>query len=218
MPIDRDAADRLLCTTRSVKRRLDMTRPVPRSLILECIDVALQAPSAGNRQQAGFVVVDDPVKRAALADLYRQSHSGYQTTPAANYAPGDPRAASASGVASAGAQLVDILADVPVHVIPVIEGRPEGRPPGALAALYGSVLPMAWSFALAARARGLGSTWTTLHLRREREAAELLGIPDTHSQVALLPVAFYTGDDFSPAPRLAAREVTHFDGWGQREP
>ena len=142
MPIDRDAADRLLCTTRSVKRRLDITRPVPRSLILECIDIAMQAPSAGNRQQAGFVVVDDPAKRAALADLYRQSHSGYQTTPAANYSPGDPRASSASGVASAGAQLVDILADVPVHVIPVIEGRPEGRPPGALAALYGSVLPM----------------------------------------------------------------------------
>ena len=214
MPIDRNAADHLLRTTRSVKRRLDVTRPVPRALLLECVDVALQAPSAGNRQQAGFVVVDDAPTRAALADLYRQAHAGYSTTPAAAYRDGDPRRASAAGVASSGDALVERLADVPVHVIAVIEGRPEGKAPGALAALYGSVLPMVWSFALAARARGLGTTWTTLHLRREREAAALLGIPDTHTQVALLPVAFYTGDDFRPAPRRAAVEVTHFGRWG----
>jgi nitroreductase len=214
MTIDVAAADELLTTTRSVKRRLDRERPVPRALVLECIEVALQAPSAGNRQQAGFVVVDDAGTRAALAEIYREAHRAYHVASADEYEPGDPRGEAAARVAESGRILLEHLHEVPVLVVPVIAARPEGKPPGALAAMYGSILPAVWSFALAARARGLGTTWTTLHLRREAEAAALLGIPPTHAQVAMLPVAYVTGDGFRQAPRLGVADVAHLNRWG----
>lgn len=85
------------------------------------------------------------------------------------------------------------------------------------ASLYGSILPAAWSLMLALRARGLGAAWTTLHLRYEREVATLLSIPPTITQAALLPVAYYTGDDFKPATRIPARQVTYWETWGMRD-
>ena len=206
--IDAAAADELLTTTRAVRKRLDLERPVPRELILECIEVAQQAPTGGNRQGWGFVVVTDEAKRARLADLYRQTAADYlrQLRDEAT----DPQTVR---VYDSAVYLSDVLDRVPVHVIPVIQGRADGQPTVGPASLYGSIIPAAWSFMLAARARGLGTAWTTLHLVHEKEAAELLGLPDDYTQVALIAVAFYTGDTFRRAERPAPETITHWDGW-----
>jgi nitroreductase len=211
--IDLAAADRLLTTTRAVRRRLDLDRPVARDVLLECIAIAQQAPTGGNSQGWSFVVVTDTAKRSRLAELYRDA-VGDAFTAARDRAlcRGDEQSAKAY----AGAvHLADVLHRVPVHVIPCIRGSAAGAEPinPAAAGLYGSIIPAAWSFALALRARGLGTAWTTMHLHREREVAELLGIPDDVTQVALLPVAYYTGETFSPADRPPPRTVTHWDRW-----
>jgi nitroreductase len=216
--IDRAAADKLLTTTRSVRKRLDFDRPVPPELIEECIDIALQSPTGSNRQNWAFVVVTDPGKKLALADLYRkagEAMAGMLTPP--EYAEGDPRKAAHVRVYDSAIWLTERLEQVPVFVIPCVEGRVEKIPSVvAQASTYGSILPAAWSFMLAARARGLGSVWTTIHLLYEQEANALLAVPDTFTQAALLPVAFYKGDDFKPGSRLPAREVTYWDTWGAR--
>jgi nitroreductase len=214
--IDRAAADALLTTTRSVRKRLDLTRPVPPELIEECIEIALQAPTGTNRQNWAFVVVTDPDKKRAIADLYRK---GGEMLAGSGYPPplpeGDPRIAPTERVIDSATYLAGCLEHVPVFVIPCVEGRVETMPMVvAQASTYGSILPAAWSFMLAARARGLGSAWTSIHLMFEKEAAALLGIPDSWTQAALLPVAYYTGDDFKPAERLPGRQLTHWDAWG----
>jgi nitroreductase len=114
---------------------------------------------------------------------------------------------------ASAAHLGDVLHRVPLLVVACVEGRPEGLPHAYAAALYGSIHPAVWSFMLALRSRGIGSSWTSIHLRREREAARLLGIPDGVTQVALLPVAYFTGGDFRPATRPPVETVTHYDGW-----
>ena len=101
-----------------------------------------------------------------------------------------------------------------MHVIPCIEGRPEKLPYAAQAAKWGSILPATWSFMLAARARGLGTAFTTFHLSHEREAAELLGIPfDRVAQAALVPVAYADKTEFRPALRNPLEEVVHWNKW-----
>jgi nitroreductase len=214
--IDLAAADRLLTTTRAVRRRLDLDRPVERDVLLECISIAQQAPTGGNSQQWSFVVVTDPGKRARIADLYREA-TGDSFVAAKERAVHQGKAQTARAYEGA-TYLADVLDRVPVHVIPCIRGSVAGADPlnPAAAGLYGSILPAAWSFVLALRARGLGSAWTTMHLSREREVAELLGIPAEVTQVALLPVAYYTGDTFSPAARPPPETVTHWDGWTGR--
>lgn len=218
------SSDELLTTTRSVRRRLDLTRPVPAGLIRDCVEIALQAPTGGNSQGAHFVVVVDAAKRAALADLYRKSWAGYRKAPGSVYdrhqkEPAGRRREQLGRVADSADFLVDNLQRVPVHVIPCIEGRLGTMPPGpfanvAMASSYGSILPAAWSFMLAARARGLGAAWTTAHLSFEKEAAELLGIPyEQVSQVALLPTAYFTGTGFRPALRRPLADILHVDSW-----
>jgi nitroreductase len=209
--------DHLLTTTRSVRKRLDLTRPVERSVLERCIEIAIQAPSGSNRQPWHFVVVTDAEKRLGLAELYRKAFDTYLR--GREQAPRDPRVNSPSAttmrkVTSSAIYLAKHLHEVPVHIIPCIEGRVETSPPFAQASHYGSILPAAWSLMLALRARGLGSAWTTLHLPYEQEAAQLLGIPATVTQTALLPVAYFTGDDFHPADRIPAAQVTHWDHWG----
>jgi nitroreductase len=211
--IDLAAADRLLTTTRAVRRRLDLDRPVDRSLLLECIEVAQQAPTAGNSQGWSFVVVTDAERRARLAEVYRAAAvEPFEAARTRARDAGDEQTARAYDGAL---YLAGVLERVPVHVIPCIRGRvPEGGwSPAAAAGLFGSILPAAWSFMLAARARGLGTAWTSIHLTREREVADLLGIPDGVVQTALIPVAHYTGESFSPAARPAAETVTHWNGW-----
>ncbi len=212
--IDLAAADQLLTTTRSVRKRLDLTRPVDRQVILDCIDVALQAPTGSNMQGWSFLVVTDPAKRKALADIYAKAIDIYAQMPSPPWEPEDPRAQARDAVQGSALYLRDHLHEVPVHVIPCIEGRVEEAGVLAQASIYGSILPAAWSFMLAARARGLGSAWTTLHLMFEQEAADVLEVPKHITQAALLPVAYYTGEDFKPASRLPAAAVTHWDTFG----
>jgi nitroreductase len=206
--IDVTIADELLTTTRAVRRRLDLDRAVPRELILECIGIAQQAPTGGNSQGWGFVVVTDADKRAALAELYRRTADAYLSA-AGDRATDD----QSQRVYGSAVHLAEVLHRVPVHVIPVIQGRVDALPNMMAAGAYGSIIPAAWSFMLAARARGLGTAWTTLHLPHEKDAAELLGIPDDYTQVALIPTAYYTGDTFSPAARPPADTITHWDTW-----
>lgn len=201
--------DELLSTTRAVRRRLDLGRPVEREVIEACLDLALQAPSGSNTQGWHWLVVTDPGKRAALAELYNRVFA--RAYPAdAMAAPGvDP---TQQRVWSSASYLAEHLHEVPVHVIPCIWGRPPAG--GNQAGFWGSILPATWSFCLAARSRGLGTAWTSMHLVYEEEAAGILGIPyEQCAQAALIPVAYATGTDFKPAGRKPLGEIVHWDQW-----
>lgn len=211
--------DELLTTTRAVRKRLDLTRDVDQALIRECLELAVQAPSGSNTQDWHFVVVRDRDQRAALAGLYARSYARYRESRsyAGRVGAGDPeRAEVQQRVASSADHLAEHLHEVPVHLVPCIRRRlPPDAPQAAIASLYGSILPAVWSFMLAARSRGLGTAWTTLHLVHEEEAAELLGIPyDEVTQTALIPVAHYRGDTFRPAPREPLDDVVSVDRFG----
>ncbi|MEY2535708.1 MAG: hypothetical protein QOF29_3618 [bacterium] len=205
--------DQLLSTTRAVRKRLDFTRPVPDDLIRECVALALQAPSSSNVLTMRFVVVTDEEKRRAVGEVYRQCYAAYRES--ASYAgrqvkPDAADQAQQARVAESADFLGEHMGEAPVLVIACNEGPSRE----AAAAAQGSVLPGTWSFMLAARARGLGTSWTQLHLSREREVAELLGIPyDTVAQAVLTPVAYTKGTDFKPALRPAPDEVIHWNGW-----
>jgi nitroreductase len=204
--------DELLTTTRSVRRRLDLERPVPIDVIREALKVALQAPTGGNAQTWHWIVVTDPEKRQTIARLYAQSFARYRASRSGGYA--DPtRQAVQERVASSSDYLAEHMGEVPVLVIGAIYAGAEEFEPGSQAGLWGSLLPAAWSLQLALRARGLGSAWTTLHLAYEREIAELLGIPPKVRQGVLLPVAYTVGTDFRPAHRAPLDDVLHLDSW-----
>jgi nitroreductase len=210
--------DELLSTTRSVRKRLDLTRPVERHLIEECLALAQQAPSGGNRQGARFVVVTDAATRRGIADQYRRGWDRYLTegiVGAPSRPSGDPAVRRRQRrIGSSAKYLAEHLHEVPVHVIACHAGRTEGAPQIVQGSAWGSVLPAVWSFMLAARARGLGSAWTTIHLFHEREVAELLGIPfDEWSQVALIPVAHAVGTGFRPGPRIPLDEFVRWERW-----
>lgn len=211
-PFDLATTDRLLATTRSVRKRLDLTRPVEPDVLSQCLELAVQAPTASNLQRWRWLIVTDPAKRAGLAELYREASTEYIAAQA-----GSAHRESERFYQSAN-YLADHLHEVPVHVIPRIVGRTEGRSAESTTALYASIMPAAWSFILALRARGLGSVWTTLHLIKESQAAALLGIPDDVTQVGLLPVAYTLGGDFKPASRLPAEHVTYWNTWDTSTP
>jgi nitroreductase len=195
--------DQLLSTTRTVRKRLDLSRPVERELLEQCFDLALQAPTGGNQQGWHFVVVTDADQKKALAELYRRSKD--ETEP-----PSAP--AGQEAVMDSAAYLAEHLQEVPVLVIPCIEGRFENAPPVWQAIAWASILPATWSFMLAARARGLGTAWTSLHLAHERDAAAVLGIPyEQVTQAALIPVAHTIGTEFRPGSRSPQGEHVH---WG----
>jgi nitroreductase len=212
---DIEQTDRLLTTTRAVRKRLDLSREVPRDLILDCIRVATQAPAGGNVQRWRWLVIDDPSLKLGLAELYRKAYVPYMAAQRDAVAGGGgakPGQGAIGAIMDSSDHLASILQDVPALVIPCSLGQPAGSQ-GMVAGFYGSILPAVWNFMLAARSRGLGTAWTTLHLEYEAEARELLGIPPTVAQVALTPVAYYTGDSFKPGARRAAEEITYFNGW-----
>jgi nitroreductase len=208
-PMDTTVTDHLLSTTRAVRKRLDLERPVEREVILECLRLAVQAPTGSNSQKWHWLVVTDPDKRARLKELYGSVGQSYLESQAESAEEPQTRRVYQSAV-----YLLNILDRVPVHVIPCIEGRIQAPDNFGAASFYGSVLPAVWSFMLALRSRGLGSVWTTLHLAQEAAAAELLGIPEGFSQVALIPVAYTTGGDFKPASRPPVERITYWDTWG----
>jgi nitroreductase len=208
-------ADDVLTTTRAVRKRLDFDRPVPRELLLECLQVAVQAPTGSNRQEWQFVLVDDAEKKRAIADHYGRAWDAYSSGPRPEYAEGDVRREHQPRVVSSAQYLRQRMHDAPWLMIPCIRGRlAEAAPTVVQAGLWGSIVPAFWSFLLAARARGLGTAYTTLHLVYEREVAEILGIPfDQVTQAGLTPIAYYTGDDFAPAARVPLESITHWNGW-----
>jgi nitroreductase len=208
------SADQVLTTTRSVRKRLDLTRPVERSVIEECLRIAQQAPSASNRQHWHFVVVTDPARRAAIGAIYKKVRLEGQATRAARTFRNEEQAAIYPRVSSSADYLGERMGEVPALVIPCIEGRIEKQSLSGQAAMWGTILPAAWSFMLAARARGLGTVWTTVHLQYEREAAEILGIPyEEVTQTALIPLAYTVGTDFKLAPRDPLETMVHWDTW-----
>lgn len=222
--LDLTTVDHLLTTTRTVRKRLDLTRRVEPEVIRECLGLAVQAPTGSNLQGWRWVVVTDPRKRAAVADIYRRAIGPYLE---AGKAALDPNNKQMVRVVESSFYLVDVLGDIPVHVIPCLLNRADdaGRVLAGMgydvepwcnvgaSGFYGSIWPAVWSLMLALRSRGLGSALTTMHLALEDEVGELLGIPDTVTQVGLLPVAYYTGEDFKPARRRPPEEITYWNTW-----
>jgi nitroreductase len=201
--------DEVLSTTRAVRRRLDLERPVERGILEDCLRLAQQAPTGSYRQDWHFVVVSEPGLRTGLAELWRLGADRYL-----GGVPGAEVPGMMGRVLAGVRHLYDHLHEVPVHVIPCIEGRTDGKGAFAQAARWGSIMPATWSFMLAARSRGLGTVWTSFHLAQEREAAALLGIPyDEVMQAALIPVAYTVGTDFKPAVRAPLETMVHWERW-----
>lgn len=218
MPLLNLTSDELLSTTRAVRKRLDLTRPVEPELIRECVELAVQAPTGSNTQRWHFIVVTDAEKRKALGEFYRQgmiAAYGPDSENSKQAPPQDPQVAQTmERVRSSSWYLAEHMGEVPVLVVPCIRGRLDGAASPMQAGAWGSILPAVWNFMLAARARGLGTAWTTLHLLHEKEAAAVLGIPyEKVTQAALIPVAHSIGTDFKPGPRKPLDEVLHWDQW-----
>ncbi|NRA03849.1 MAG: nitroreductase family protein [Myxococcales bacterium] len=212
MKYDLAMVDDLLSTTRAVRKRLDLERPVEPEVVLECLRLSQQAPTGSNSQGWRWLVVSDAEKRRALAELYRKAGSEYLTASRTQAdASNDSQLAR---VLDSALYLVEHLHRVPIHVIPCIRGKlPEGTPSAGYAGFFGSIFPSIWSFQLALRSRGLGSVLTTLHLAHAEEAAALLNIPNDVTQAALLPVAYTQGTEFRPAARRPINEIVYWDAW-----
>jgi nitroreductase len=209
------SVDELLTTTRSVRKRLDLEKPVPREVLLTCLELAIQAPTGSNAQGWQWVFVEDPAKKKALADIYRAGWTWYQAHPKPDYGEGDVRGERMDSVVDSAGFLAAHLEEVPVLMIPCLEGRP-GDFGDMSSSFWASLFPAVWSFCLALRSRGLGSCWTTLHLLNEgeRRAAEILDIPfDKYTQGGLFPIAYTKGADFRPAKRLPIEQIVHWDSW-----
>jgi nitroreductase len=207
-PFDLATTDRLLSTTRAVRKRLDLDRPVEPEVLLDCVRLSQQAPTGSNSQSWRWVIVTDPDKRRALAELYRKGGGQYLAAARERFTSGQT-----ARVYDSASWLADNLEKVPVHVLPCTGRVAENSPLWFTAASMGSIFPAVWSFQLALRARGLGSVITSFHLVFEKEAAQLLSIPDDVMQVALLPVAYTKGTDFRPARRPPAEQIVHWNGW-----
>ena len=217
------SAETLLTTTRAVRQRLDFAKPVSEALIRECVEIALQAPTGGNTQGWQFLAVFDPERRAALAELYRKGWAVYKEANGSVFdlakktGPGGRRDQMVR-VARSADYLADNLQKAPVLMIPCMPGRTDKMvgPAGSvgLASVYGSILPATWSYMLAARNRGLGTCWTTVHLMHEKAAADILGIPYAEvTQCALIPTAYTLVTDFKPALRKPVEDVLRIDSW-----
>ena len=222
--IDLASVDRVLKSTRSVRLRLDLERPVPQEIVEECIEIALQAPTGANSQGWRFVVVTDAGARKRIGELYRRGSELYLQgktglsrtgmTVSSEYPTDDPRALRMEAVVKSAVHLIENIDRVPVHLIPCLQGRFVQEDLFTQGAMWGSILPAAWSIMLALRARGVASAWTTFTLLYEREMSEILGIPEGYTQAVLLPIAWLKNGDLHPAPRFSARSVTFWNRWG----
>lgn len=231
MSFDLESVDRLLTTTKAVRHRLDLTRSVPREVILECIKLATYAPNASNAQEWFWVVVDDAAQKQRAAEVYRDVLVPRVTQMlAVKEAAGDEAGAR---ISRSILYLADHMHEVPALVIPcydvaaaltryqtlISDPGPLGLSTHMDSGMFASVIPAVWSFQLALRSRGLGSALTTAHQLKQAEMAEVLGIPNDWFQVALIPVAYTVGDDFTPSPRKPVDDVViwnHFDGHAEQ--
>ncbi len=209
------SVDEVLTTTRSVRKRLDLEKPVSREVLLECLELAVQAPTGSNAQGWQWVFVEDADKKKALGDIYRANFELYRQAPQPQYAEGDIRGEQRARVVSSAEYLAEHMHEAPWLLMPCLEGRVDDAPQLG-ASFWGSLLPAAWSYMLALRSRGLGSAYTTLHLLGdgEKQAAEILGIPfEKYSQGGLFPIAYTKGTDFKPAKRLRVEQIVHWDSF-----
>ena len=209
------SVDEVLTTTRSVRKRLDFDKPVPREVLTECLELALQAPTGSNSQGWQWVFVEDAEKKKAIGDIYLARARRYLSAASAEYPEGDTRGERMGLVRDSAAYLAEHMHEAPVLLIPCLQGRDDKSPLGGVS-FWASLFPAVWSFCLALRSRGLGSCWTTLHLLRggEEKVAEVLGIPyEKFSQGGLFPIAYTKGTDFRPAKRLPAESLTHWNTW-----
>jgi nitroreductase len=226
--LDLKSVDHVLTTTRAVRRRLDLERPVPIDVIRECLEIAVQAPTGFNLQNWRWLVVTDSEKRAAIAEVYRRMLTPFLELMGEA---SDSEDETTARIVKSCRHLADNLHRAPVHVIPctTLQVKDDESVFGRLgfetdlvnmsaSGVFGEVWTAGWSFMLALRARGLGSSMTTIHLGGEDEVARLLGIPEGVSQAGLIPVAWFTGDDFKPANRRRADEITFYDRWEQTSP
>ncbi|MEV1287416.1 nitroreductase family protein [Micromonospora sp. NPDC049679] len=195
--------DQLLTTTRAVRRRLDLTRPVGLDTVKECLRIALQAPSRANAQPWRWIVVTDPAQRVAVGRWHTRAWQERF----------DRQQGCSVPMVRSARHLAQRIADVPVLVVPCLQLESGVLPEGNQASLWGSLLPAVWSYMLAARSRGLGTAWTTVHLAYERQVAEVLGLPDNVRQGALIPTAHVLGTEFRPARRRPVEEVLYVDRW-----
>jgi nitroreductase len=211
--------DELLSTTRAVRQRLDFERPVDDQLIRECVELAMQSPSGSNNMSMQFVVVRDREKCAALGEIYRQCYGIYTSLDGVYIRSIDKGDEMGNAQQQRSADSADFLGehmgDAPALVIACsASGRVDGAPAMMAASMMANVIPAMWSFMLAARARGLGTCWTTVHLMMEQQVAEVLGIPfDSVQQVCMSPVAYTKGTSFNPAMRPPAETIIHWDQW-----
>ena len=217
------SVDEVLATTRAVRKRLDFDKPVEPEVIKECLEAALQSPTGSNSQSWQWLVVTDSDQRAALAKLYQQGWELYTqmegNVQTAYKGVDEDRISQQSRVLDSATYLAQNFEKVPVMMIPILPGRFEGLPSMASAAMLGSILPGAWSFMLAARERGLGTAWTTIHLMFEEQAAEVLGIDyQSYTQCALITCGYSKGTDFKPAKRPPLETVLHWDRWEGEAP
>ena len=208
------SVDQVLTTTRSVRKRLDLDQPVPREVVLECLELALQAPTGGNHQEWRWLFVEDPERKRAIAEVYRTQQKSLLTGNFARHS--DIRDRQMDAMLESARYLNEHLHEVPVLLIPCVAGRPDSGPANASAGFWGSLLPAVWGFMLALRSRGLGSAWTSAHLigEGERQVAEILGIPaDDYAQGGLFPIAYTKGTEFKKANRVPADQVASWDSW-----
>ncbi|HTI14927.1 MAG TPA: nitroreductase family protein [Dictyobacter sp.] len=213
MPLLDLTSDELLTTTRAVRKRLDLTRFVEPAVIEQCVEIALQAPIPPIIK-VHFVIVTDPAQREALAALYRKGMDQVVQMRDQALAAAGAEKPTLIRILDSAQYLYDHLHEVPVHVIPCIEGRTDNTSVVEQAGTWGSILPATWNFMLAARSRSLGTVWTGNHLLFEREAADVLGIPyEQVMQVALIPVAYTLGTEFRVAKRPPLTSVLHRDRW-----
>jgi nitroreductase len=208
MDIDPVQIDEVLATTRAVRRRLDLDRPVDNEVLLECIELAEQAPTGGNLGSRRWLIVRDQSIKDQLGELYRETALPFMSAAAQRLSgTGHP----SERVMASAVYLAEHLAEVPAIVIPTIIGRYDGSGrPG----LFDSVIQAAWSFCLALRARGLGTTWVTAALQDTAKVKEILAIPENMTEIVLFPVAYTKGTDFRRAPRHPVRTITYFDRFG----
>ena len=215
MDFDLDSVDYILQTTRSVRKRLDLTRPVDVNTVTKCLDIALQAPTGSNAQGWKWLIVTDKEKISKIGEYYRKSFITYSTSGR------PPRRADPEQqkrVVDSSTYLADHMSKVPMMIFACVKGKLTNNVNSAMvASLYGSVIPAAWSLMLSLRARGIGSAWTTLHMSYEKECNEILGIPDNVTTAVMLPVAYFTGETFKKAKRIPAKEITFWDTWGKTE-
>lgn len=212
--------DEVLATTRAVRKRLDFDREVEPEIIKECLEAAVQSPTGSNAQAWQWMVVTDPVKRAALAGLYKKGWDIYVQMNASAPKAADDKAAQQGRVIDSATYLAENFEKAPVMMLPLLPGRvADGDTTMGVASQFGSILPGAWSFMLAARERGLGTAWTTIHLMFEEEAADILGIDfSAYTQCALIVAAYSKGTDFKPAKRPPIETVLHWDEWDGKAP